>query len=269
MQTASINLNGLTLHYYRTGGDKPPLICLHGIMDSGRCWSGAAASLAADYDCIMPDMRGHGRSDAPASGYTPADHTGDILALMDALGIGRAVLMGHSMGGMVATQIALQAPERVRGLVLEDPAWPTPPAEDVDMWAVAAVWKAQIQEMQAEGPEALVAGAQEKLGTWLPADVEAWIESKFQMRPVAADYIASKTGAWQDFVAQLEPPTLLFYPDPAYKGVIISAEMAAQAQALNPRIKAVQILEAGHSLRRDQMGAFLATLGPFLAALPA
>lgn len=269
MQTASLNLNGLNLHYYRTGGEKPPLLCLHGIMDSGRCWAGLVEVLAADYDCIMPDLRGHGRSDAPPSGYSPADHAGDVAALMDALSIPQAIVMGHSMGGMIATRLALLHPSRVRALVLEDPAWPTPPLDEVDMRAVAEVWKENIIKMQAESREALVAGTGEKLNTWAPLDVEAWIESKFQIRPVAADYIASKIGDWNDFVAQLSQPSLLIYPDPAYAGGIISPEIAEKAVSLNPRIRPHQILQAGHSIRRDQRTAFVAAVQPFLAEVSA
>src|SRR5262245_60062606 len=65
-----VTANGITIHYYRTGnGDKPALVLSHGASDSGLCWTRLTRALEADYDVIMPDARGHGLSDAPATGY--------------------------------------------------------------------------------------------------------------------------------------------------------------------------------------------------------
>ena len=62
--------NGIRNHYYRTGGDKPPLLLVHGFTDNGLCWTRLARVLQRDYDIIMPDARGHGLSEAPEGGYT-------------------------------------------------------------------------------------------------------------------------------------------------------------------------------------------------------
>ena len=66
-QSGDIETNGIRMHYHRTGGDKPALVLSHGATDSGLCWTRVARVLEADYDVIMPDARGHGRSDAPAT----------------------------------------------------------------------------------------------------------------------------------------------------------------------------------------------------------
>lgn len=66
----------------------------------------------------MPDLRGHGRSSRPADGYAMDDHAADVLALMDALGIRTATVVGHSMGSLVAQRVAARAPDRVERLVL-------------------------------------------------------------------------------------------------------------------------------------------------------
>ena len=59
-----VESNGIRLHYTRTGGDKPPLVLAHGVTDAGLCWTPLAEALAPEYDAIMVDARGHGRSDA-------------------------------------------------------------------------------------------------------------------------------------------------------------------------------------------------------------
>ena len=63
--TAICETNGINIHYTRTGGNKPPFILLHGLMTNGLCWTGLAQALEKEYDVIMPDARGHGRSSVP------------------------------------------------------------------------------------------------------------------------------------------------------------------------------------------------------------
>jgi pimeloyl-ACP methyl ester carboxylesterase len=72
-QTGYVETNGLRLHYTRTGGTKPPIVMAHGVTDAGPCRASVAEALAAEYDAIMVDARGHGRSDAPERGFGPAE----------------------------------------------------------------------------------------------------------------------------------------------------------------------------------------------------
>ncbi len=73
--TGTCEANGISVHYLRTGGQKPPVVLLHGLMTNGACWAPVAQALAENYDVVMPDARGHGNSSAPDQGY---DY--DILA---------------------------------------------------------------------------------------------------------------------------------------------------------------------------------------------
>ena len=115
--------NDITLHYHRTGGQKPPLVLLHGITDSGQCWVRLAQVLEADYDLIMVDARGHGLSDKPESGYTIDDHAADVAGLIQDLGLDKPAVMGHSMGAATATTLGAMYPTLVGCLILEDPPW--------------------------------------------------------------------------------------------------------------------------------------------------
>src|ERR1700759_578063 len=98
--------DGIDIHYLRTGGDKPPLIALHGLTGSGACWAPLAHALESDYDVVMPDARGHGKSSAPLHGYMYRDHASDVIGLIEALGPAAPILLGHSMGGMTAAVVA-------------------------------------------------------------------------------------------------------------------------------------------------------------------
>jgi pimeloyl-ACP methyl ester carboxylesterase len=98
--------------------DGLPVLLLHGYSDSSFSFSRIVDLLPADWRLIIPDQRGHGESDKPPEGYTPADLAKDAVALLDALGIASAAVIGHSMGSFVGKEMAVLAPERVSRLVL-------------------------------------------------------------------------------------------------------------------------------------------------------
>jgi pimeloyl-ACP methyl ester carboxylesterase len=110
---------GLRLRYLEQGERAGhPVIMLHGLADSSYSFSRLLPHLARAHRVLVLDLRGHGESERPLEGYRPRDMAGDVLGFMDALGIERATLVGHSMGTFVARRVALAAPERVAGLVL-------------------------------------------------------------------------------------------------------------------------------------------------------
>lgn len=111
--------NGITLHYAsqgpRTG---PAVIMIHGYSDSWFSFSRILPLLPPELRVIAPDMRGHGDSERPLAGYRIADMADDVIRLMDALNVPKAVLIGHSMGSFVVRKAFELAPERVSRLVL-------------------------------------------------------------------------------------------------------------------------------------------------------
>jgi pimeloyl-ACP methyl ester carboxylesterase len=130
-----ISANGLTFHSIDWGGhalsDSPLgsrgrpwdgewLVLLHGLASQAHIWDLVAPMLTDSFRVIAIDQRGHGLSDKPDSGYDWATVTSDLDAILDALKIERAVLAGHSWGGNVAVQYAVDQPDRVSGLILID-----------------------------------------------------------------------------------------------------------------------------------------------------
>ena len=100
-------------------GQGEPVIMLHGLYGSGNNWRGIARALENDYRVLRPDLRNHGQSPHdPDMDYRSM--AADVVALMDASGIDRASLIGHSMGGKVAMALALMHPERLERLVVVD-----------------------------------------------------------------------------------------------------------------------------------------------------
>ena len=110
---------GVRLSYAERGDPKgPAIILLHGYSDSWFSFSLLLPLLPEKYHVFALDQRGHGSSDKPESGYEFRDLGRDVVAFLDAKGIRRATIVGHSMGSFAAQQVALFAPERVEKLVL-------------------------------------------------------------------------------------------------------------------------------------------------------
>lgn len=129
-----ISANGLTFHLIDWGGRGEWLILLHGLASQAHIWDLVAPLLTSSFRVVAVDQRGHGLSDKPASGYDFASITHDLDEILAALAIDHATLIGHSWGGNVAVQVAVDHPSRVSGLVLidggflqvpDDADWPT------------------------------------------------------------------------------------------------------------------------------------------------
>jgi pimeloyl-ACP methyl ester carboxylesterase len=103
------------------GVGRPPLVLIHGFLGSSRNWQTAGADLAAQFHVLAIDLRNHGRSPhAPEMSYSAM--LDDVLEWMDAQGLSRVALLGHSMGGKVAMRLACSRPERVGQLIVVDVA---------------------------------------------------------------------------------------------------------------------------------------------------
>jgi pimeloyl-ACP methyl ester carboxylesterase len=103
---------------YRRGGEGPALLLLHGITNSSETWERVAPRLAERFTLIAPDLLGHGRSATPRGDYSLGAHASGARDVLTALGIERATVVGHSLGGGIAMQFAYQFPERCKRLVL-------------------------------------------------------------------------------------------------------------------------------------------------------
>ncbi|GAG66350.1 unnamed protein product [marine sediment metagenome] len=100
-----VKTNGIKIHYYRTGGDKPQVVLNHGVMDDGLCWTRVAIELETDYDVIMFDARGHGFSDSGEGDYSAESRVKDLAEAIQALGLEKPVVGGHSLGADLPNEI--------------------------------------------------------------------------------------------------------------------------------------------------------------------
>jgi pimeloyl-ACP methyl ester carboxylesterase len=129
----SLDIGGRRLFFYDSGEsttpDQPdaPLVLIHGLADEADTWRHVLPALAWRRRVIAPDLPGFGRSAGPRSGYTLAFFARTLADLLGVLGVGRATLVGHSMGAAIAQRLALARPALVDRLVLIDGGLPTQP----------------------------------------------------------------------------------------------------------------------------------------------
>jgi pimeloyl-ACP methyl ester carboxylesterase len=103
---------------YRIAGDGPPVVLIHGMVNSSKHWEQVALQLAERYTVIAPDLLGHGDSAAVRGDYSLGAHACSIRDLLTTIGIERATIVGHSLGGGIAMQFFYQFPQRVERLAL-------------------------------------------------------------------------------------------------------------------------------------------------------
>src|SRR5262245_19380026 len=118
-----IPANGLRLHCIDHSGGEPAMILLPGLTANANSFDGLVqAGLSPRFRVLAVDLRGRGQSDKPETGYSIPDHAGDVIGLMDDLGISDAVMGGHYFGGLLAMYIASRFPGRVQKLLVLDSA---------------------------------------------------------------------------------------------------------------------------------------------------
>jgi len=259
--TGICEANGITAHYLRTGGDKPPVVLLHGLTANGTCWLPLARELEKDYDVVMPDARGHGNSSIPDHGYHYDDLADDVESLIDALGLATPVLLGHSMGGMTAAVVASRSSKRLGGLILADPTFLTLQRQrEVHESAVVN----QHRRILKQPREAHLAEMRVRHSRRSSEIIELLTQARFQTSIHAFEVLTPPNPDYVKLINTLDVPSLLIVGD---NGSVVSPEVAAELAELNHYLKVVQIAEVGHGLPYDQPKRFSAIVQAFLHSL--
>lgn len=249
--------NGINLHYLRTGGDKPAVLMLHGLMGSGACWTPLARTLADDYDVVMPDARGHGQSGAPPSGYGYEDQARDVIGLIAGLGLSAPILVGHSMGGMTAAVVASTAGRTIRGLALLDPTFLDPPRQQEVFESEVMAQHRQLLardanevlvELRSRHPDR----ARELVGLLADARLQTSIHAFQVLTPPNPDY--------RQLLRTIEVPILMLVGDAG----VVSRDTATGLQRIHPQLQVEPIPNAGHGIHYDQPERVAAVLRSFL-----
>jgi N-formylmaleamate deformylase len=246
------------LAYYRTGGTGPALLLSHGLTDNGLCWLRLATALEREFDIVMLDARGHGKSSRIPSGAT-YDPANDIAVSIEALGLNMPVVMGHSVGARAVAAYASAHPGRVSRVVLEDP----PLLPQIDAATAARRrdrFREQVETFRTLSEDELIARGKATSPAWHADDFPAWAAAKKQVDPEA---MPAYDQPWQQSIAAIAAPTLLIHGDAAL-GSLVTPEIAEEALSLNRNIRAVLVRGAGHNTRRENFAHYLSAVRAFL-----
>ncbi|MCB0109460.1 MAG: alpha/beta hydrolase [Caldilineaceae bacterium] len=263
--SGTIASNGITLHYTRTGGDKPPIVLAHGFSDDGLCWTPVAKALEANYDVIMVDARGHGRSDAPERGYNPPTMAADLAGVITGLGLHKPVVMGHSMGGSTTMALAGLYPDLPGAIIVEDSGANNRMAgNSAEAKARMQQWHDRMVNLQSKTRDEVLQQGHADNPAWSDAELQPWADAKLRFNLNALNREGAGEVDWEQILGNITCPALLLYADPE-RGGGVTAERAAEMQAMLPQLQTVHIGGAGHNIRREQFAAYMEAVRNFLA----
>jgi N-formylmaleamate deformylase len=268
--TGDIVTHGTRLHYYRSGGSKPSLMLVHGISDDGLCWSPVAEGLSGEYDVIMVDLRGHGKSDAPEEGYDLATMATELSGLITGLGLESPIVIGHSLGALTAITLASLAPDLPLAIILEDPPafWHVRPPlpEEADLQAGMRMW---LHDLKRKTRDDLLEIARSENPVWSEAELVPWADSKHRFSlniTRLVDHQQTVPANFPTLLDQITCPVLLITAAPE-RGAILTDEDVAELQKSVPHLKRAHIPGAGHNIRREQFSRYMEILQAFLSQI--
>jgi pimeloyl-ACP methyl ester carboxylesterase len=225
--------NGDVTIYYEDEGSGAPVLLIHGHTMDQRIWDPVVPMLLdAGLRVLRPDLRGHGRSTRPDFGYHVSHHAADMASVLERSGTGKATVVGYSIGGGVALEMALTMPTRLNGLVLMSPVMPDRPFEEAFMENLREV----ARVTRSEGIEAAM------VGPWAENPLFAYSFSKPGIREAAmvinrdfpgAEYLATQRDRiereWTapERLHEIDAPTTVIAGDSETPGFRAYAEEAA------------------------------------------
>lgn len=223
------------------------MILLHGLTANGACWNPLARSLEAEFDVVMPDARGHGRSSAPLDGYGYDDHASDVMHLIRELGLAAPVLLGHSMGGLTAAVVASRVGDAVGGVILVDATFLSPQRQrEVFDSGVAE----QHRRLLSRSKDEVLADIRARHPRRSAEIAELLGEARLQTRIAAFEVLTPPNPDYRGLIITTSVPVLLIIGD-IRAGAVVSPETARELQDLNPRVRVEQIQGAGHGIPYD------------------
>ena len=269
--------HGIQQHYYRTGGDKPRLLLLHGFMESALSWLRTAKVLESQYDVIMVDARGHGLSDGIASGYSPQLLTDDVAEFIRALGLDKPAVLGFSLGGEMALRLAALYPDLPRCVLVGGAndqlgdVEAMSSSEGYKAWYNA--WVAWLRDLKTQTHEERLVSSLHQLppGAPLPPEDEyvAMVESSAR---VDLGLVELGPSLWSLRKAQFEEvkalqeritcPVLLMYS--GYFSVPGAPQALREEPSTQPNVKIVRFENAGHMIYRERFDQFIDVVQRFL-----
>lgn len=273
-----VDTGGVEVAYVDSGGEGPPVVLLHGLSSWIGFWEHQFPALAKNHRVLALDLPGYGASGRPDAPYTPSWYARIVAAWMTAIGLHSAAIVGHSMGGQIALELALRDPARVQALVLSAPSGierfqPTHATWMERYWTERRALESTEQELRFAFTE-LAFGR-------VDAGVERLLRERVQMRGtpelVGTSLAVSRSvggmlrePVWQR-LGDIGAPTLIVFgaddrmiPNPMFTGGR-PRQVAEAARNAIPSSELVIVPKAGHTVHHDAPDVFNDAVEHFLA----
>ncbi|MGV4327000.1 alpha/beta hydrolase [Trueperella pyogenes] len=247
-------------------GAGPLVVLCHGVTDNAASLSDLVRRLAPEYRIVALDCLGHGLSRRFHDDELAAPLDSALVALEDALEVlvqehGPALVIGHSMGGALASRLATKRPELFTGLICEDPAWLSPEQASSYKTSLPRI-RASHEDIRRD-PAAALAANRCAYPDWPEDERPGWLAGKLQVDP---DFLAvGEMGYvdWCEWVGEIAVPTLVVSSDG--EDVLLGHSGLAKIDALgNSHIATALLPGCGHCVRRDNAQGFSDLIAPFL-----
>jgi 3-oxoadipate enol-lactonase len=240
-------VNGVRLYYEVHGDSGEPLALVHGYTGDISDWRYQIDEFSTTHRVLVMDLRGHGRSEAPAdrSSYTVPIMSRDVEALLDGLGLGRYHLLGHSMGGGIVQEIALRSPQKLLSLTLHDTSCKFEMSDPV-----MVEWRRQRMETAETKGMGAVAALPPPVPPPPHMPAERLQETALRLSSMSVDaFVGAMTGLleWEGTVrraADISVPTLIIYGSLDGPALIKGCQRLAE---LIPNSAVEVVPECGHS----------------------
>ena len=256
--------NGIRLSYVELGDPNgEPLLLLHGFTDSSRSWSLVAPYLSG-FRLLIPDQRGHGAAETPACCYGSTQFAYDAELFLDALGIQKAAVAGHSLGSMVAISLAAERPERVSKVILIGSTALVPAKSGDWLYDNVAALKAPLDR------------SSQFLREWHPANQPTPVDPVFA-EAIEKEYLNIPIHVWRGvmrelayvpvgrYAADVRSPVLILSGG---KDPIFTKEHHESLLKAFPKAQARVFAELGHNPNWEQPEAVAAEMASFLGSMP-
>jgi pimeloyl-ACP methyl ester carboxylesterase len=265
--TDCVGIENMKLHFTRTGGNKPPFLLLHGYSDNGLCWTRTAKALENDFDVIMLDFRNHGLSTVSETGINSYEIMQEVAEFIKILELDKIWILGHSMGGRIASLLAKEYPSLVKGLILEDPAFNFSKKLNLREFVIYLAFSVMLNSTRKSSVNKIIGLSIKSNPKWDKVDHETWATAQYQFAKLkqkpSLKGLREDRVLYNEVLPYIKVPLLILV---AENGVIPKKYFTKLKNSFQEG-EWILYKNTGHNIHREEFDSFIDTVKNFVQYL--